>query len=90
MEKALTYSRAPESRNKAVPYETKFANFIELCEKAKSEGARDVVITWPWIIGDTYEEVIESLSRLGDAGLVLHVIQRGDDDPISVVGAVLN
>jgi hypothetical protein len=30
------------------------------------------------VIGDTYEEVIESLGRLADAGLDLHITARKD------------
>lgn len=85
-ELAATYKRAPESRGKAVPYELKFAGLIRLCENAKVQGLRHVVITWPWVIGDTYEEIVESLSRIAAAGLVLHIVERGDDDHISPAG----
>jgi hypothetical protein len=30
------------------------------------------------VLGDTYEELIESLSRLADAGLSLHIAARKD------------
>ena len=51
--KAAAYERAPETRNKAIPYEEKFANLIKLCETAKEEGIGNIVVTWPWVIGDT-------------------------------------
>jgi hypothetical protein len=54
-------------------YEAKFADFIELCQKAKSEGVQTVIVAAPWVIGDTYDEVIESLSRLAKADLALKV-----------------
>ncbi len=72
--KGATYCRAPETRGKDIPYEQKFANLIKLCRMAKKDGIRNVVVSWPWVIGDTYEEVIESLSRIADAGLVLHIV----------------
>jgi len=75
-QKAATYKRAPETRGKNTPYGQKFANLIKLCEKAKAEGVENIVVTWPWVIGDTYEEVIESLSRISDAGLILHIVER--------------
>lgn len=57
-------------------YEDKFADFIKLCEEAKSKGIGHVIIARPSEIGDTYEEVMESLSRLADAGLALHIAGR--------------
>jgi dihydrodipicolinate synthase/N-acetylneuraminate lyase len=54
-------------------YEQKFENFIKLCEKAKAEGVSEVIVAQPWVIGDTYDEVIESLTRLAAAGLALHI-----------------
>ena len=57
-------------------YEKKFADFIRLCLEAKANGASQVTVAYPWVIGDNYEEVIESLSRLADAGLCLHIVAR--------------
>jgi hypothetical protein len=59
-------------------YEEKFADFIRLCSEAKANGTAQVVIGYPWVLGDTYEELIESLSRLADAGLTLHIGARKD------------
>jgi len=57
-------------------YESKYAEFIRLCAKAKADKVEHVVIAQPWVLGDTYEEIIESLSRLAEAGLALHVGSR--------------
>ncbi|MGA2279110.1 MAG: hypothetical protein ABSG80_02260 [Verrucomicrobiota bacterium] len=59
-------------------YEKKFAGFIRLCMEAKANGVSRVMIAYPWVIGDNYEEVMESLSRLADAGLSLHIGARKD------------
>lgn len=59
-------------------YERKFADFIRLCAEAKANGTSQVVVAYPWVLGDNYEEVIESLSRLADAGLSLNVVARAD------------
>jgi hypothetical protein len=59
-------------------YEKKFADFIRLCSEAKSKGTAQIIIGYPWALGDTYEELIESLSRLADAGLTLHIGARKD------------
>ena len=64
---------------RALPeYEKKFAEFIRLCSEAKSKGVTQVAVAFPWALGDTYEEMIESLSRLADAGLLLHIAARKD------------
>lgn len=52
-------------------YKAKFAGFIRACEKAKAENAPNIIIARPQALGDTYEEVIESLWRLADARLAL-------------------
>jgi hypothetical protein len=76
--KASTYRRAPETRGKKLPYEKKFGNLIKLCDKSNAAGVGNVVVTWPWVLGDTYDEIIESLSRIADAGLVLHIVEGRD------------
>jgi len=57
-------------------YETKFRSFIEMCEVTKKEGIGTVLIATPTVLGDTYEEVIESLSRLQKAGLALRIATK--------------
>lgn len=55
-------------------YENMFADFIRLCEDAKRNGVETVIVAAPWVIGDTYDEVIESLSRLAESGLALRIV----------------
>jgi hypothetical protein len=74
-EKASTYRRAPETRGAVAPYDQKFASLVQLCENARTDGVRNIVVAWPWVIGDNYEELVESLSRIADAGLVLHIVK---------------
>lgn len=52
-------------------YEAKFAGFIRACEQAKAKGIPNVIIAQPQTLGDTYDEIIESLWRLADARLAL-------------------
>jgi hypothetical protein len=61
---------------KATPqgYEGKFAGFISVCDKAKADGIPHVIVAQPQVLGDTYEEVIESLWRLSDARLALLIV----------------
>jgi hypothetical protein len=71
------YKRDPETRNAAKPYAQKFKGLIELCNQAPANGVTEIVVTWPWVLGDSYEEIVESLARISDAHLALHVVQRG-------------
>jgi hypothetical protein len=57
-------------------YEKKFADFIKMCAELKGQGVTQIVIASPVALGDNYEEVIESLSRLADAGLALQIATR--------------
>ena len=59
-------------------YEIKFGEFIRLCAELKAKGLTEMVVAYPWALGDTYEELIESLSRVADAGLSLHIVAPKD------------
>ncbi len=61
------------NRFNALAYEKKFADFLRMCAELKSKGATKVLVAHPSTLGDNYDEVIESLSRLADAGLTLHI-----------------
>jgi len=55
-------------------YEEKFQDFIQMCAGAKKQGAEVVVIHHPEVLGDNYEEIVESLNRLAVAGLALRLV----------------
>jgi hypothetical protein len=74
--KTAIYKRDPKTRGQDIPYEQKFAGLIRLCETTKPIGVENVVVAWPWVLGDTHDELIESLSRLADAGLAIHIDER--------------
>lgn len=57
-------------------YERKFEGFIKMCAEAKGKDVDEVMVARPWVLGETYEELIESLSRLADAGLGLRIANR--------------
>jgi hypothetical protein len=63
-------------------YEEKFAGLIRLLESEKSRGAELLRITHPRVLGDTYEELIESLNRIADAGLMVSIEPRADRDTL--------
>lgn len=56
-----------------VGYAVKFEGFIRMCEGAKKSGLKQVVIAHPSVIGDNYDEMMESLSRLAKAQLALAI-----------------
>ncbi len=62
--------------NPPLDYEEKFAGFIEICSNAKQDNTPNGIIAHPRVLGDTYEEVIESLSRLAEAKLSLYITSR--------------
>ena len=57
-------------------YEKKYADFIRLCAEAKARKAHHIVVAAPWVLGNNYVEIIESLSRLADAGLAVRFSSR--------------
>jgi hypothetical protein len=56
-------------------YEEKLAEFIRQCKTVKEQGAVTVIVTCPEKLGDTYEEIVESLSRVAELGLQLVVAE---------------
>jgi hypothetical protein len=57
-------------------YESKFSNFIEMCNKMEKGAV--VVVAMPEALGDTYAEMIESLNRLSAADLHLAIAPRSE------------
>jgi hypothetical protein len=39
------------------------------------------MVAAPWVLGDDYDELIENLSRLADAGLMLAIAKRNSRLP---------
>ncbi len=56
-----------------IGYAKKFEGFIRMCDEAKAKGLKVIVVAHPSVIGDNYDEVIESLSRLARAELTLAI-----------------
>ncbi len=57
------------------PYEQKFADFIRMLAETKEQV---ILIRHPEVIGDNYEEIVESLNRLADAGKTLAIVPRNE------------
>ena len=54
-------------------YEKKFSDFIRLCRDSQQSGVKEIIVTNPSVLGDTHDELVESLSRLAKARLSLHI-----------------
>ena len=67
----IAYTRNREV-NASAPYAVKFAKFKLAVADAKTTG-RDITIIEPWVIGETFEEITESLSVLAGTGVGLHI-----------------
>ncbi len=59
-------------------YEAKFADFIRLLKETKEDV---VMIHHPEVIGDDYDELVESLNRIADAGKELVIVPRAERKP---------
>ena len=59
-------------------YKKKFAGFISICEKADPSGQDVLIIDHPEVIGDDYDEIVESLNRISDANFCLAIVSRKD------------
>lgn len=64
-----------------IPYEEKFADFIKHIEQARKANVGHLVVCFPQVLGDTYEEMVESLERIADAGLVVDIVPRKNRPP---------
>jgi len=60
-------------------YEEKFAGLLRLIADAKTSGINIVLIAYAQVLGDNYEELVESLGRIADAKLELAIAGRLPD-----------
>ena len=70
--KAVTYERELNT-SANIDYETKFDELVRLCKEAPSQ-ADAVVIASPQVLGDSYDEVMESLRRIANVGLAIIIV----------------
>lgn len=70
--KAAQYTRDVEA-TRSSPYEEKFGGFIRLCEEATSGQFQVVIVAFPEVLGDNYEELVRNLGYAAQAGLLMAV-----------------
>jgi hypothetical protein len=56
-------------------YEKKFSDFIRLLAESKEQ---QIMIHHPQVLGDDYQEIVESLDRLSLAGKSLMIVPKKD------------
>ncbi len=74
--KAVEYTRDfHATRN--LPYDEKFAGFLRLCEEAGKGTFQIVVMGFPAVLGDDYDELIRNLAQSAKAGLLVAFAEAG-------------
>ena len=63
------------SGNQQPAYERKFARFIDLLRHTPEEL---VIVHHPEVLGDTYDELVESLNRLSEARKKLAILPHSE------------
>ena len=61
------------SKEPKEPYEQKFETFIQMCKTGKADGVDTATVSYPQVLGDDYDELVESLNRLAEADLKLAI-----------------
>ena len=65
----------PTTVHAAAAYERKFSDFIYLLQMTREEL---IVVHHPEVLGDTFDEIVESLNRLADAGKKLVIVPKSE------------
>ncbi len=71
---AIAYVRDPKTRNYPLAYEQKFSGFLKAITEGTNRPGASILIAEPWVIGDNYEEIVESLSRLAGTDVPLLIV----------------
>ena len=77
--KAAQYIRDID-RTRRQPYEQKFANFHKLCDDASSGDFDVVLVSFPEVLGDSYDELVSNLLYASKAGLLVAVADANSDN----------
>ncbi len=70
--KAAAYTRDMDA-TVGQPHEQKFDGFLRLCDEAANGDFQIVVVAFPDILGDDYDELIRNLARAAEAGLLVAI-----------------
>ncbi len=68
--KAVEYTRDFQA-TRYLPYDEKFAGFLRLFEEAGKGTFQIVIVGFPAVLGDDYDELIRNLAHSPKAGLLI-------------------
>ena len=73
--KMASYARDLDA-TRLLPYEEKFSGLLRLWEEAKKGEFEVIVVAFPEILGDSYEELVGNLRRCAQAGLLVAIAEK--------------
>jgi len=56
--------------------DVKFAEFDRMLAESKDKKVDELRVASPQVLGDNYEELVENLNRIADAGIALVIVPR--------------
>lgn len=74
--KAVSYVR-DFAKTRELPYEQKFALFFDLCEDASSGTFEVVIVAYPEVLGDNYDELVSNLWHASKTGVLIAITGDG-------------
>ena len=57
-------------------HKQKFAQLLRMCETMKEQKADVLCVNHPGVLGSTYEELVENLEHLAEAGLMVQIVPK--------------
>ena len=69
---AVAYYRDLEATG-SLPYHEKFAGLVQLCEQARTGEFQIVVVAFPQVLGDDYDELVRNIGMCAEAGLLIAI-----------------
>ncbi len=75
--KAVTYARKCKTLPRAEVAVEKFGDFYRMLQESKGK-AQLLVVAFPEVLGDTYEELVANLSAIASHGLQLVIVPPED------------
>ncbi len=59
-------------------YEERFKGLLKLLSDAKRDKLEAVIVHDPHVLGDNFEEIVESLDQVAASGLLLKIVPPGE------------
>ena len=72
---AASYARDLKA-TRDLPYHEKFSDLVRLCEQARTGKYQIVIVAFPEVLGDDYDELVRNIAMCAEAGLLIAVTHR--------------